>query len=236
MSRSDNRKTIDDLHDVVVKLRQSWNDRLDFPPTEIPERYLRNVTMIGLEFSLQISGFDFVVWGLISHDLRVDGGGNVDLSIGAKEDQLSVFVEDVHLVKDKEGTVDRVGGHVRLQIPNQGKGVRVCDSLYFSFVSGRFLFTDRLTLENRKLDQIEKLLPVGIRGKFPDNVVKAGSQMVDDLASEHPEPHRDRPISMVLHSIKNAVVVHIGHDWVLAGLKKKVDFGLKIADVLVGPF
>jgi hypothetical protein len=67
-------------------------------------------------------------------------------------------------------------------------------------------------------------------------MIEGRPQMMNNLPGEHAKPHRNRPISMILHSIKNAIIVHIGHDRVFAGFKKEADFALKITDVLVGPF
>lgn len=232
----DNRKTVNHLDDVVVKLRQSWNDRSDCPPTKISERYLRNVVMIALEFSLKIFGSNFVVRGFISHDVLVERTGDIQLDIRRNDDQLPVFIENVHTVKDQKGAIERVGGFIGLQIPNEGTGVRICDSLYFSFVTRNFLFVDRFILKNGELDLTKVLLSGGSIRELPNDVIQAGSQMVNDFPREHFESHRDGPISVILHSIKNSIIVYIGHDWVFAGLKKEADFSLKITDVLVGPF
>ncbi len=74
----------------------------------------------------------------------------LSLGIGGNQDKLSMLVENVHLVQDQERTINRVGGFIRLQIPNQRPGVGICDSLYFSLISKNFLFIDRLILENRE--------------------------------------------------------------------------------------
>ena len=54
-----------------------------------------------------------------------------------------MFVEPVHVVDDAKGLVSSIGpSTVRLQSGDQFSDVRICNSLYFSVVSARFVFTD----------------------------------------------------------------------------------------------
>ena len=50
-------KAVHDLDDVVVKLHQGWDNRLDFPPTKLPKRYVSNELAIGLELECEFSPF-----------------------------------------------------------------------------------------------------------------------------------------------------------------------------------
>ena len=43
----------DDLYDMVKELNQSWDDRLDCPPTELSERYLRGRLSVLIELSFE---------------------------------------------------------------------------------------------------------------------------------------------------------------------------------------
>ena len=46
-----------ELDEIIVKLNQGWNDRLDFPPTKLPERYISKKLSIGLELECEFSPF-----------------------------------------------------------------------------------------------------------------------------------------------------------------------------------
>lgn len=78
--------------------------------------------------------------------------------------------------------------------------------------------------------------PVSLTGKLPSDVVKTGTQVVNDFASKNAEPERDDALFMVRDCLKESIFVVLGDDWVFAGLKEGVNLGLKIVDVLVRPF
>src|SRR6195256_4011236 len=114
-----------ELDEIVAKLHQSWNNRLDFPPTKLPERYRCHELAIGLELERDSSAIHF---------------GDSKSPSSDTQHQLSMLFEDIHLVKDEEGTIDRVGGVVWLKPLDEVTNPGICDSLYFSFISLRALF------------------------------------------------------------------------------------------------
>ena len=59
---------------------------------------------------------------------------------------------------------------------------------------------------------------------------------MNDFPGKHAESQRDDALFMVGDCLKQKLFVVLGQDWVLAGLEEPIDFGLKITDVLVGPF
>jgi hypothetical protein len=60
--------------------------------------------------------------------------------------------------------------------------------------------------------------------------------VVNDLSSKDAEPYRDTKAAMIIDRFLPALVVWLGEDWILAFLKERNDFSMKINDVLVGPF
>jgi len=104
----------------------------------------------------------------------------VELALEAQRISFSMLIQNVHLVKDEDGTIDRIDSFIRLQIPNEFEGVGIRDSLYFSFVSGNCLFIDRPCSKTGN-SSVERFLPVCVGRELPDDVVKTGSQMMNDL-------------------------------------------------------
>jgi hypothetical protein len=147
-----------------------------------------------------------------------------------------MFIRDVHLVEYEERRIDRVGGVVWLKAFNEPKDAGAFNPLYFSCVSGKKVLLPWPRFENGKVDELSVLAGSVIRfGEKPCHVIKARPKVVDDLTTENRESWRDDEIRMVLDSLGNQLAVFITDDWVFAGLKKGVDLGLKITDVLVGP-
>lgn len=129
------------LDEVVVKLNQGWNNRLDCPPTKLLERYIRNELSIGLEIQCeQRSLIAAQSRDCVRIQASSESGGNDPCACANAQSELSVFVDDIHLVKDEERTVRRVGGVVRLKRFDKTQNPGVGDSLYFSFVSLRAVF------------------------------------------------------------------------------------------------
>src|SRR6195256_642672 len=130
-----------ELDEIVAKLHQSWNNRLDFPPTKLPERYRCHELAIGLELERDSSAIHFghSRYSVLIQMPCINFGDSKSPSSDTQH-QLSMLFEDIHLVKDEEGTIDRVGGVVWLKPLDEVTNPGICDSLYFSFISLRALF------------------------------------------------------------------------------------------------
>ena len=79
------------------------------------------------------------------------------------------------------------------------------------------------------------LVPVGVVGEVPDDVVKTRPQMMDDFSSEDAKAERNRSLEVIFNRLRDDLYVVIAENGVIARLKEPFDFGLKILDVLVGP-
>ena len=224
------------LSDVVRELNQSWDDRLDFPPTKLSERYLRHRLVLGLNLSYKIGGHDARIAAFIVPDAREQAERKLNFDIACNKYQLSVLIPNVHLVNDEKGGVNRITSFIRLKLSNEITDLGIRDALYFSFVSGKFVFIDRLILENREFNAAEVTPSIVLGGEIPHNVIETGSQMMDNFACEHAESKGNPALLMILNSLKAELVVILGNDGVIAFLKKPCDLGLKITDIFVGPF
>ena len=224
------------VDDVIMQFHQAWNDRLDFPPTKILERYLRDDLALALNFCCEVDGHTAWITALVTHISLENFGWNLDGPRGHTQDEFSVFIDNVHVVNDQERRIDRVAGVIRLKAIDQVAHISTRDSLYFSFISGNAVFIDWPHFKNGKFDSAEMLSPVFRCGELPDHMIKTGTQMVDNLSREHGEPWWNHALLMVLNRLKEELVVVLGQDSVWAFLKKSVDFRLEITDILVGPF
>ncbi len=227
----------DDLRDVVRKINQTWDDRLGFPPTKIPERYCRNDLGVALQLRCEISGQDvYDISALITHDSLADLSRNPLRSGSETENQFSVFIDNVHVLDDKQGRANRVKGVVRLKHLNKRANPCILNSLYFSFVSGNALFIDWPRFQDGKFDLAwMRLANNGIR-KIPHHVVKHGAQVVNDLAAKDGEARRNGHLFVVGDRLTSSLSVVLGDERVAALIKKPNDRKIEILDILVGPF
>jgi len=226
----------DDPHDFVVKLHQRWNNRLDFPPTELPKRYVGNELAVALELNCNIDGRKFGMFALVTREHIPHVEGDFSRTNPVDQDYFSVFVGNVEIVNDKNGGFQRIGGVVRLESFDQVKDFGICNSLYFSFIKATTVFIDRPFLKDRKLDFPKVLFPILLGGEQPDQMVQTGPQLMNDLASKHTESWWNDQLLMIMNSVKEQLFIVLGENWVLAALKECGEFKLKIADVLVGPY
>lgn len=224
------------FNDGIVQLNQALGDRLNFPPTKIRERYLRNKLSIGLKFDCDFSGRNLGMCALVTFNDGSHGRREHPASGAVGQDEFSVLIDNIHVVEDRKGVINKVGGVVRLKPLYQVAPAGICDSLYFSFISGNLLFLDRLVVENGKLDFDEMLEPRFRCGELPDQMIQTRPQMVDDLTRENAKSERNRELLMVLNSLKEQLTVVLGQDGVFAFLEKPGDFDIQITDVLVGPY
>lgn len=222
--------------DFIVKFKESQDDRLEFPPTKIGERYLRSKLAVALELVCDFGGVKFGMFALVGFNNTFHLGRETPTAGCANQDELTMFVEDVHVMKNEQGIIDRVGGVVRLKRFDEAPNVGVCDSLYFSLVSGNALFIDRFLFKNGKLDTSRMASPVLFTRELPSEVVETRSQMMDDFSRKNAETRWDRETLMVLNCLKRDLLVVLGNNGVFVLLKKGCDLGIQIADTLVGPF
>lgn len=235
------REVADDIRNRVRQLLEKWDHKLSIPLSELIERYLRADIGLVLDCSL---GFGDIIRRKrfsvsISHDLtEMFGTKTWKGQIGASCDdhQLSVFIESVHVVNDAQRMVSGTGPSlVGLRFFDQGENPKIGDALYLSVVSGLFLFRERFAVD-RELKNVFVIPPRGGAGKVPYDMVKAGSQVVNDFACKYAKSWRDFEVSMIVNRFLPALIVWIGENWIQAFIKEGDDFAVKIDDVLVGPF
>jgi len=231
------------VSDMARELRESWDNRLDFPPTEIPKRYLRGDLGVLLQCSTNdrsVSGGHFSLliehnfsgkFGHVTRDVEYDPCSRCD------NREFAVFVEPVHIVDDSDGmTSSIVPSCVRLRVGDQLSDHSIPHSLYFSFVSGDCLFVRWPRLKHGKFDYIGKLAPSIVTRKVPNDVVKGRSQMVNNFSRENAESQWNDSVSVIVNRFLPTLVIWIGKNWVLPFFNEGVDLGFQVDDVLVGPF
>ena len=235
-------KPRDDADNFVVQLHNRWHNRLKFPPSEIGERYRRDdlgvvlklLVNLGLKSRAECSLL--ITRGVLRDYPSGHFGRNLNRPCGEAQDELSMFVRNIDVVNCEQGTLDRVGGVVRLKLLDKIEDTGVCNSLYFSFMSLGTVFVDWPRFEDGKFDSLEMLTPVRLARELPNNVIQARAQMMCDLADENAEAQRDGSLAVVLHSLSEKLHIILWETGVFAFFKKPIDFDLKIKDVLVGPF
>lgn len=220
---------------VVTEFLQSWNNRLDWPPTKIPERYLRNDLTVALKLECNLREVQFGVFALVGLYDRFKTGRNLARTGRAEYDQFSVFIDNVEIVNDGQRGIERPRSFVRLKSFNQINHSRVCDSLYFSFKTGDIVFIDRLIVD-RKFDASSVVFPV-LRGrKMPRDMIETRTKVMNNFPGQHGKPWWNTTLLMVVDCLKRNLSLVLWNNGVSATLDKPSKLPIKIADVLVGPF
>ena len=161
-----------DAHDSVVeKLRQSLNNRLDFPPTKIPERYTRLQGTVALKLICDLGGIKFRMLPLISFDDGLHLGREKSSAGPNTNNKFLVLINNIEVVDDTQRVVKRIGGVIRLKSFDQATCVGVCNSLYFSFKSFNVSFLDGPFLKDREVYGHVVLLGTG--RETPNDMVEA---------------------------------------------------------------
>lgn len=234
----------DDLLNNASELLQRWNKKLTFPLSNLRERYL------GQDYDLVIQCFyhgPALVNGYrFSLSMRACRCNNLGRGIRREDevsstlhnDQFPMLIESVHVVDDAEGMVNRVCSQlVGLKIGDElANYAGVGDSAYLSLKSFQVVRVGRFN-EDRELNRvlIPRGLPIGGIGKNPNDVVETRTEMMNDLASQNPEPLRNCKRLMVLNRILPALVLWLGDNRVFAFLKEPENLIAEISDVLIGP-
>jgi hypothetical protein len=231
---SNSLESLDRVDRIVKQLRQSWNNRLEFPPTKIPERYIGHQGTVVLEVVCDLGGIKFGMFPFIDLNDALHLGRKESRSSSRTDDKLLMFIRNVEVVDDQQGIVKRIGGVIGLKSFNKTKGIEVCDSCYFSFKKLAPVMIGRRFIENRELDFPDVFYRLD--GEVPHNVVEARSQVMDDFSSEHAESRWNTKIPMILNSLAERLAVVLWDTGVVAFLKEDGDFGIEIVDTLFGPY
>ena len=237
-----NCEQINPLNDSLVQLHERWKNRLVFPFTELGKRYLRQDYSIVLDCSTSQSPFgisdrfSLVASSNRTHNINTCTRRKEEVRASANNYELPVLVESIHIVDDAERVIPSIAPSlVWLHIFDTLEDFGFRDSLYFSVVNARFIFRAGKLPENRKFDGIFMLLPVGVAGEMPDDVVETRTQVVNDLAAQDAPTQRKLEASVIVNRILPFLRVWIGNDWIFASFKEDSDFAIKVDDILVGP-
>lgn len=220
---------------VIEQLNQSFRHRLDSPLTKIPERYTESGGAVALKVMCDLGGAKFGMFTLINLQDFAHLRGQNDCGCSNADDEFSVLIENVEIVDQTKGIVRRVGGFIGLKSFDKTSDIWVRDSFYFSFKSSAFVRAEWLFQENWELDSSNVLYFPRV-GEMPNNVVKAGSKVMNRLSGKHTEAWRDSAIRMILGGLAQHLSVVLWDKGVVAFLKEPLHFEVEIADVLFGPF
>jgi hypothetical protein len=107
-------QAIESSHDFSYYTEQElqrWNDRLDFSPSEIQKRYLRNDLEVAIKIVLDVGGDgrSFLI------GVSRESGRKFDSHCAGAQDKLFVLIDDVHVVDDKDRSIQGVRSIVGLR-------------------------------------------------------------------------------------------------------------------------
>ena len=224
--------------DVVAKFNQSWNDRLNWPPTKISERYLRNKLAIALKLKCNLRGSQFGMCAFIAFNKGFVLSRQLSSAARKAHHQFSVLIDNVEVMKDRQKIVSRVGGLVWLEFQNQLACLGLGDSLYFSIKTGDTIFIDRLFIADRKHNAFTfgRVFPVTPERKVPSDMIETRTKVVNNFPGKHRKSWWDTTLLMVMDCLKRNLSLVLWNNGVSATLDKQAKLPVKIADVLVGPF
>ena len=227
--------------DSLLELHQSWNNRLQFPLSELNERYLRGGVYVRLECSLskrdieRSERFALTLAVKGSHlDQNIHRHSQLDTT--RHDGQLPMFIESVHIVNDTEGLIESVvPAVVRLEVIDQSTDIGFRNPLYVSLITGKFIFVSRPFSPDREQDCILAFNPVCGTGEMPRDVIQARPEMMNDLSAQNTETDRSHQVAVVVNSILPFLRVFIGDYWVSATFKESDNLLVEITDILIGP-
>jgi len=237
------REQINPLEDCLVQLQERWDHKLCFPLAELGKRYLRKDFGILIDCPtgqgpLGISNrFSLALLNDGTHCIDARARGNKDVRTCGNNCEFPMLVESIHVMDDTDRVVFSIApSFVWLYALDEREDAGLGNSLYFSLVSGKFVFRTWLFPKDREFDVVFGFQSIFGAGKMPDDVVETGAQMMNDLPAQNGAIQRNNEILMVINGILPFLRIHIGYDWILARLEKSDDLVIEINDVLVGPF
>jgi len=232
-----------DVLNVARKLAQKWDNGLNFPPSNIPERYLRGDLAIRVEGSAKSGNLSFGKIGFsVEHEPQAGFRAvrcNTERCLG--EYEFAMLVRCIELVNNPQGISTRSGQEksgvtlVRLQHLDDCAGLWRY-SLYFSLVFTKFRFLNGLAQVDRKLDPPGISCPLLGGGEFPGDVIQAGAQVVNDLSNQDAKTKWDNSVYMRFNRFFEESRFLLGDNWVRPLFKERRDFSFEVQDVLIGPF
>jgi len=221
------------ISDRVQKMRERWNNRLTFPPTDLGERYVRGELQLWLRCCHGVHPFPLFVKA--ADDERSKFGRERSSQIPETNDQNQrvMFVFAVKLIEDEKWIVHRVRSVVGLEPFDEVTCGGRIDPLYLSTVTGDFVFGSGLLSTDGEGDRSLVASPICIAGEHPDQVIEHRPQMVRDLACHDSKTRRD--YLMGVDQLLRHLLPVVTASTFAAFLEKGCDLDIQITDTLVGP-
>lgn len=230
-------KTGNDLvPNETLKALKAWDDRLVFPLSKLPERYAWGELQVLVELDSNRLGHRPGLRVCIAHSVCQQLWRKLPFDAVIHDDEFPMFVESVHVVDDRKWVIQRLPSVVGLQFLDHRECRDAPNAVYFSVVSGDFVFIPGLFDKDGKFYPVGKALSVCGSGKMPDYMVKAGAEVVNNLPGENRKSWRDRFGLESPQGRNFSLHGFIGPDSVFVRLEKPRNFPVKINDVLIGPF
>ena len=174
-------KRRDDSRNMIRELLQSWDDRLDCPPTKLPERYLRKKPALALKMSCELHGAKVGMLALESS--KPVGLVRDEFSRIEHNNQLLVLIDNVHVVYDPEKSARRCEALIRLKIADHVADEPAANSPYFSFISGNTAWIAWPNFQDRELDIDSVFFSVDRVREEPDDMIKGRPEMMNNFAT-----------------------------------------------------
>lgn len=240
------------LNDRIAHLEQSWDNKYDVFRPQLLERYLSGCLSIYLRFRSAVANgqpdyFDALFGGppeFCSLSWRQDNGDitaariNFEARVGnepACHDQKSVLVSVAEVMEPEQERLARFLLPIRLDRINDPSRF-AGDATYHSLFFGSFKTLPRLAD-----GEPNSFWGIGMprAGQCPDQVIKAGSKLMDHLSDDDGKTERvdDSTVIERRYRILASLTIELRNHSirVIVGANESVEFGAKIIDVLVGP-
>jgi len=247
------------LDHCISEFHKAWDDRFDLKCPEFLKRYIKGEIALHLHVRMHAevepNAQDFcaifcrpdIPGPTLGDALNEFCIGNLSwrgeserawsADVDRDDNEQGVLVGIAKVVENHKGMVRRIGTpscsfKIRLTPLNECLR-RSGYALYYSPLSGRYEFL--LTGADGKLHfEVGRRMPS--ENKRPNQMIEAGTQMVNNLSGEHREAQWDR--SFRAESAKNVLsdlVIHLSRNAVIVGTREGGYFRSEAFDVLVGP-